>query len=105
MRWRAAEVQPRLTPARLSFALFTRIVIENFPHLEDRCVASHSDLHAGRGAMFGEQVAIERIVRVAEEGLGAAIATLRHVVRDSGKDGAGEAGHCRMLWPELVGVK
>jgi hypothetical protein len=47
-----------------------------------------------RGAgMLGKQVAVERIVRIGEEGPGASIAPLRHVVRQAREDGAGEASH------------
>jgi hypothetical protein len=44
-------------------------------------------------AMFGEQVAIERIVAVAEEGPRAAVATLGDMIGMTGDDDAGETGH------------
>ena len=50
-------------------------------------------LDAGSAAIFGEQVAIKRIVAVAEEGPRAAVAALRDVVRVTGDDDAGETGH------------
>jgi hypothetical protein len=51
------------------------------PHL-DRC----------RSAIFGEQVAVKRIVAVAEEGPCAAIAALSDMLRTIGDDDTGEAG-------------
>jgi len=45
--------------------------------------------------MGGEQVAIERVIVVAEERSRAAIATLGDVVRVTGDDDTGEAGHVR----------
>ena len=50
-------------------------------------------LDAGGTAMLGEQVAIKRIVVIAEEGARAAVATLGDVVRVTGDDDAGKAGH------------
>jgi uncharacterized protein with ACT and thioredoxin-like domain len=50
-------------------------------------------LDTGRTAMGGEQVAIERIVIVAEEGLRAAVATLGDMMRMTGDDDTGETGH------------
>ena len=44
-------------------------------------------------AIFGEQVAIKRIVGVAKEGTRAAIAALGDMVRMTGDDDTGEAGH------------
>ena len=49
--------------------------------------------------MFGEQVAVQRIVGIAEEGLLAAVAALGHVMWVTGKDGAGESGHGTSLPP------
>jgi hypothetical protein len=40
-----------------------------------------------------DKVAIEGVVVLAEEHLLPVIATLRHVVRDAGNNGAGKAGH------------
>jgi hypothetical protein len=51
------------------------------------------DLDPCGGSMLGQQVAIEAVVVIAEESLGAAIAPLGDVVRDAGEDRAGEAGH------------
>ena len=51
----------------------------------------HLDL--GSVAIFGEQVAIQCIVGIAEEGARAAIATLGDMVRVAGNDDTGEAGH------------
>jgi hypothetical protein len=42
-------------------------------------------------AMFGEQVAVERIVAVAEDGLRAAVTALRDMVRMTGDDDTCEA--------------
>jgi len=50
-------------------------------------------LDARRAAMCGEQIAIERIVGIVEEGLRAAIAAPRDMVRMTGDDDTGEAGH------------
>ena len=44
-------------------------------------------------AILGEQVAIKRIIIIAEEGPRAAVATLGDVVRVTGDDDTGEAGH------------
>ena len=51
----------------------------------------HRDI--GGAAVFGEQIAVERIIVVAEEGPRTAVATLGDVVRMTGDDDAGEAGH------------
>ena len=51
----------------------------------------HLDL--GGTAILGEQVAIKRIVGVAEEGARAAVAALGDMVRMTGDDDTGEAGH------------
>jgi len=51
----------------------------------------HLDL--GSVAIFGEQVAIQCIVGIAEESPRTAIATLGDVVRVTGDDDTGEAGH------------
>jgi RHS repeat-associated protein len=51
----------------------------------------HLDL--GGAAIFSEQVAIKRVVEIAEEGARAAIAALGDMVRMTGNDDTGEAGH------------
>ena len=51
----------------------------------------HLDL--GGAAIFGKQVAIQRIVAVVEKGARAAIAALGDMVRMTGNDDAGETGH------------
>ena len=51
----------------------------------------HLDIRGA--AILGEQVAIKRIIIVAEEGPRAAVATLGDVVRMTGDDDTGEAGH------------
>src|SRR5437879_1109624 len=53
----------------------------------------HLDL--GRAAIFGEQIAVKRIVVVAEEGARAAIAALGDMVRVTGNYDTGEAGHAQ----------
>lgn len=58
---------------------------------------SGSDLDPGGRALIGEQRAIELIIRTTEERLRAAIARLRHVMRVSGKNGAGKSGHGDLL--------
>jgi hypothetical protein len=50
-------------------------------------------LDPGGTAILGEQVAIKRMVGVTEEGARAAIAALGDVVRVTGNDDTGEAGH------------
>src|SRR5882757_7377118 len=50
-------------------------------------------LDPGGAAILGEHVAIKRIVAVAEEGPRTAVATLGDMVRMTGGDDAGEAGH------------
>ena len=50
-------------------------------------------LDGGGPAILGEQVAIERIVAVAEEGPRAAVAALGDMVGMTGDDNTGEAGH------------
>jgi len=47
----------------------------------------------GLAGMGSQQVAVQRIVAVLEERPGAAIATLRDMVRMTGNDDASEAGH------------
>ncbi len=47
----------------------------------------------GLAAMGGQQVAVQRIIAVAEERPGAAIATLRDMVRMTGNDDASKAGN------------
>lgn len=51
------------------------------------------DLDIGRAAVLREQVAIERIVAVAEDGPYPAIAALGDMVGMTGNDDMGEAGH------------
>src|SRR5437899_9718120 len=55
--------------------------------------APRPDLHVGGAAGCCEQVAIKRIVLIAEERSRPSVATLRHVVRKAGNNDAGEAGH------------
>ena len=43
------------------------------------------DLRIRLAGRFAEQVTIQRVVRILEEGLAAPIAALRHVVRDTGE--------------------
>src|SRR4051794_30783969 len=57
----------------------------------------HRDI--GGAAMLGEQVAIERIVVVAEEGPRATVAALGDVVRVAGNDDTGEASHAAVCLP------
>jgi hypothetical protein len=47
--------------------------------------------------MFAQQIAVERIIRVFEESLCATIATLRHVVRMTGKHSSSQARHLANL--------
>ena len=51
----------------------------------------HGDI--GGVAMLGEQIAVERIIVVAEESARAAVAALGDVVRMTGDNDAGEAGY------------
>ena len=57
--------------------------------------APRPHLHAGRAAVLPEQIAVERVIGVAEERARAAVAALGDVVRVTGNDDAGEAGHAR----------
>src|ERR1700722_1704143 len=50
-------------------------------------------LYLGRAAIFGEQVAIQCIVGIAEEGACATIAALGDMVRVTGNADTGEASH------------
>jgi hypothetical protein len=50
------------------------------------------NLDPGRAAILGEQVAIKRIVGLAEEGARTAIAALGDMVRMTGDDDTGETG-------------
>ena len=63
------------------------------------------DLDAGGAGALGEQVAVEGVVLVAEEGGRPAIAALSDVVRVSGKDGTGKAGHALGIGPPSPAVK
>jgi hypothetical protein len=47
----------------------------------------------GGAAVLGEQVAVKRVVDVAEKGARAAIAALSDMVRMTGDDDTGETGH------------
>jgi hypothetical protein len=51
------------------------------------------DVDVGRATMAGEQVAVERIVLVAEERPGSPVATLGDMVRETGDDDTSKAGH------------
>jgi len=51
------------------------------------------DLDLSRAAGYRQEIAIERIVGIAEEGLRPPVATLRHVMRQAGDDETGEARH------------
>lgn len=51
------------------------------------------DFDAGGRGVLGEEIAVERIILVAKEGRRPAVAAPGDVVRISGKDGTGEAGH------------
>jgi hypothetical protein len=51
------------------------------------------DFDPGRATMAGEQIAIERIVVLAEERPGPPIATLGDMVWETGNDDTGKAGH------------
>jgi hypothetical protein len=55
--------------------------------------APRPDRHVGRALGRREQVAVERIVVIAEERSRASVATLRHVVRVTGNNDTGKA--CR----------
>ena len=50
-------------------------------------------LRIGPAALRGEEIAVERIIRVAEESAGAAVAALGDMVRNAGDNDAREAGH------------
>lgn len=55
------------------------------------------DRDAGRGGVGGEQVAVERVIRLGEEGRRPAVAALGDMVRMPRKDGAGETSHADWL--------
>ncbi len=48
------------------------------------------DLDIRRTGMLGQEIPIKRVILIAEEGLLAAIASLRHMMRQPGKNGASE---------------
>src|SRR5258705_381182 len=64
---------------------------ENQVHVV-RHQAPGPNLDPGAAAILGEQVAIKRIIIIAEEGPRAAIATLRDMMRMTGDDDTGETG-------------
>ena len=49
----------------------------------------------GLAAVLRQQIAVERVILVAEEGARAAVAALGDMVRNAGDDDAGEAGHAK----------
>jgi len=53
----------------------------------------HPDLDPGERTLRGEQIAVERIIRIAEEGLRTAISPLRHMMREAGEYRARQASH------------
>jgi hypothetical protein len=55
------------------------------------------DLHAGTGRAICQQIEIERIIAILEEGLIAPVAALRGVMGNAGNDEAREAGHAGAL--------
>ena len=57
---------------------------------------AHTSTSAARQCS-AEQIAVERVVGVAEEGARAAVAALGDVVRQAGNDDAGETGHARIM--------
>ena len=66
-------------------------------HQDEMHVVRHQapspHLDPGGAAIFGEQVAIECIIGIGEEGACAAVAALGDMVRVTGNDDTGEAGH------------
>src|SRR5262245_2877708 len=66
-------------------------------HQDEMYVIGHQaprpNLDIGRPAMLAQEIAVERIVGVAEEGAGTAIAALGDVMRQTGNDDACEASH------------
>ena len=61
-------------------------------------------LHARRRRVLGQEVAIELIVIVAEEGLRPSIASLGHMVRKTGENRASETSHAGELRRRGLGV-
>lgn len=55
--------------------------------------APRPHLDIGGAAALGQEIAVERVIGVAEEHARAAVAALGDVVRMTGDDDAGEAGH------------
>ena len=72
-------------------------------HQDEMYVVRHQapgpHLDLGVATIFGEQVAIQHVIAVAEEGPRAAIATLGDMVRITGDDDAGETGHAASCSP------
>lgn len=67
--------------------------------------APRPHLDPGGASMFGQQVALQRVIGVLEEGTRPAVAALGHVVRMTGNDDTGEAGHaasCRRRDAESI---
>jgi hypothetical protein len=60
--------------------------------------------HLGREAMGRKQVAIERVVVIAEERPRPPIATLGDMVRQTGNDDTGKAGHDAILRSRITDV-
>ena len=56
-----------------------------------QAISPHRD--ARLAAALSQQIAVERVVGIAEEPARAAVAALRGVVRQAGDDDAGETGH------------
>jgi hypothetical protein len=62
------------------------------------------DLDTGRSGMVAKKVAVERVIRIAEEGLRASVAALGDMVRQARKDGTSHAGHSAILAPAAHSV-
>ena len=62
----------------------------------------HLDL--GRAAVLRQQIAVERVILVAEKGARAAVAALGDMMRNAGDDDAGETGHAKKMAPAKLDV-
>ena len=87
-----AAMKGRQRPAQAVLILRGQDQVNMVGHEDPR-----PDVNIGGPAVLREQVAIEAIIGVAEEGLLAAVATLSHMMGEAGKNGARKTGHGAIL--------
>ena len=79
------------------FAERQRQTIRGIGHQDEMDVVGHQAIRphrdAGLAATLGQQIAVKRIVAILEENLLPPVATLGDMMRQTGHDDAGEAGH------------